>query len=60
MRRFKGQNLPIHYVHRRRNPDMTLSREHMPELELSFRCRQDQQVQQGQTRKQEGLPCKGI
>ena len=42
MRRFQEQNLPIHYIHRRRNPQTDLQRNKMPELELSFRCRQQQ------------------
>lgn len=40
MQRFKEQGLPIHYIHRQRNPAFDLQRAHMPELELSFRCRQ--------------------
>ncbi len=38
MRRFKEQNLPIHYIHRQRDPAAKLQRAHMPALELSFRC----------------------
>lgn len=41
MRRFKEQGLPVHYIHRQRNPEFDLTREHMPELELSFRCRRE-------------------
>ncbi len=41
MQRFKEQGLPIHYIHHQRNPAFALQRAHMPELELSFRCRQE-------------------
>lgn len=41
MRRFKEQNLPVHFIHRQRNPALNLPRGQMPELELSFRCRQE-------------------
>ncbi|MDD2557541.1 MAG: tRNA (guanosine(46)-N7)-methyltransferase TrmB [Desulfuromonadaceae bacterium] len=40
MRRFKEQNLPIHYIHRQLDPAAKLQRAHMPALELSFRCQQ--------------------
>ncbi len=39
MRRFKEQNLPIHYIHQQLDPTVKLQRAHMPALELSFRCR---------------------
>jgi tRNA (guanine-N7-)-methyltransferase len=41
IQRFKEQGLPVHYIHRQRNPELDLPRAHMPELELSFRCRQN-------------------
>ena len=39
MQRFEEQGLPVHYIHRQRNRELDLPRAHMPELELSFRCR---------------------
>jgi len=39
MRRFKEQNLPIHFIQQQRDPAIRLERAHMPALELSFRCR---------------------
>lgn len=60
MRRFKEQNLPIHYLHRQRNPDMILERSSMPELELSFRCRQERNSQLRHSTTSEEQSCRDI
>ncbi|MCA1796122.1 MAG: tRNA (guanosine(46)-N7)-methyltransferase TrmB [Geobacteraceae bacterium] len=55
MRRFKEQGLPVHYIHRQRDPELNLLRAHMPELELSFSCRQEPDSNQS-----EEQPCRDI
>jgi tRNA (guanine-N7-)-methyltransferase len=60
MRRFKEQNLPIHYLHRQRNPDIILERSSMPELELSFRCRQERGSQLRHSTTTEEQSCRDI